>query len=83
MIASGTQTRVRSINAEGMKRRGFSSSAISSIKRAFKVIYRESGLLDQSLNELETTEADSPEVIQFINSIRSSKNGIMRGPTDE
>jgi UDP-N-acetylglucosamine acyltransferase len=83
MIASGSQTRVRSINAEGMKRRGFSSSAISSIKRAFKVIYRGSGLLDQSLNELEKTEADSPEVIQFIACIRSSKNGIMRGPTDE
>ncbi|MBC8493828.1 MAG: acyl-ACP--UDP-N-acetylglucosamine O-acyltransferase [Candidatus Thioglobus sp.] len=85
MVASGTQTRVRSINAEGMRRRGFSSSAIASIKRAFKVVYRESTgrLLDQMLNELEASEADSPEVMQFVNCIRGSKVGIMRGPVEE
>ena len=85
MVASGTQTRVRSINAEGMRRRGFSSSAIASIKRAFKVVYRESTgrLLDQMLNELEASEADSPEVMQFVNCIRGSKVGILRGPVEE
>jgi len=85
MVASGTQTRVRSINAEGMKRRGFSSSAVASIKRAFKVVYRESQgrLLDHALQDLEKSEADSPEVMQFVKCIRSSKVGIMRGPLEE
>jgi UDP-N-acetylglucosamine acyltransferase len=85
MVASGAPTRVRSINAEGMKRRGFSSSAVASIKRAFKVVYRESQgrLLDHALNELEASEADSPEVMQFVKCIRSSKVGIMRGPIEE
>ena len=85
MVASGTQTRVRSINTEGMRRRGFSSSAISSIKRAFKIVYKESigRLLDQKLTELEDSEADSPEVMQFVKCIRSSKVGIMRGPIEE
>jgi len=85
MVASGTQTRVRSINAEGMRRRGFSSSAIASIKRAFKVVYRESTgrLLDQMLKGLEVSESDSSEVMQFVNCIRGSKVGIMRGPVEE
>jgi UDP-N-acetylglucosamine acyltransferase len=85
MVASGTQTRVRSINAEGMRRRGFSPNAIASIKRAFKVVYRESQgrLLDHALEDLEASESDSPEVMQFVKCIRSSKVGIMRGPTDE
>jgi UDP-N-acetylglucosamine acyltransferase len=85
MVASGTQTRVRSINAEGMRRRGFSSSSIASIKRAFKAVYREStgSLLDQMLKELEVSEADSSEVMQFIHCIRGSKVGIMRGPIEE
>ena len=85
MVASGAQTRVRSINAEGMRRRGFSLSAISSIKRAFKTVYKESigRLLDQKLTELENSEADSPEVMQFVKCIRSSKVGIMRGPIEE
>jgi|TARA_B100001079_G_scaffold11906_1_gene9603 UDP-N-acetylglucosamine acyltransferase len=85
MIATGVQARVRGINAEGMRRRGFSSSAIASIKRAFKVVYRESHgqLLDITLTKLKKSEADSPEVLQFIRCIRQSKAGIMRGPTDE
>jgi len=85
LVASGIPTRVRSINAEGMRRRGFSSSAIASIKRAFKVVYRESQgqLLDHSLNDLIKSEADSPEVMQFVKCIRSSKVGIMRGPIED
>lgn len=83
MVASGVQTRIRSINVEGMHRRGFSPNAIAAIKRAFKSVYRESGLLDQSIKELEQSESDHPEVVQFIQCIRSSKVGIMRGPTEE
>ena len=85
MVASGAQTRVRSYNVEGMRRRGFSSSAIASIGRAFRVVYRESQgrLLDNALSELEASEADSPEVMQFVKCIRSSKVGIMRGPIEE
>ena len=83
MVASGVQTRIRSINAEGMRRRGFSPNAIAAIKRAFKSVYRESGLLEKSLNELEQSESDHPEVMQFVHCIRSSKTGIMRGPIEE
>lgn len=83
MVASGVQTRVRSINAEGMRRRGFSPNAIAAIKRAFKVVYRSSGLLDQSLKKLEKTESRNKEVMHFVKCIRNSKIGIMRGPNEE
>ncbi|SMN11853.1 Acyl-[acyl-carrier-protein]--UDP-N-acetylglucosamine O-acyltransferase [uncultured Candidatus Thioglobus sp.] len=83
MVASGVQTRVRSINSEGMRRRGIPLNAIAAIKRAFKVIYRSSGLLDQSLRDLEESESEHPEVMQLVKSIRSSKIGIMRGPNEE
>ena len=68
-----------------MKRRGFSSSAVASIKRAFKVVYRDTQgrLLDHALQDLESSEADNPEVMQFVKCIRSSKVGIMRGPIEE
>jgi UDP-N-acetylglucosamine acyltransferase len=70
MVASGVQTRIRSIIAEGMRRRGFSPNAIAAIKRAFKVVYRSPGLLDQSLKELEETESEHIEVMQFVQCIR-------------
>jgi UDP-N-acetylglucosamine acyltransferase len=34
MVASGVQTRIRSINAEGMRRRGFSPNAIGPASEA-------------------------------------------------
>ncbi len=60
------------------------SRSISSIKRAFKVVYRDSQgrLLDQALKELEASESDSAEVMQFVKCIRNSRVGIMRGPAD-
>jgi len=85
MVASGVSSKIRSINTVGMKRRGFSASSITSIKRAFKVVYRESQgrLLDNALKELEKSESGSREVMQFIECIRNSRVGIMRGPGDE
>jgi len=55
------------------------------INHAFKAVYRESAgkLLDQKLREIEISESDSLEVMQFIKFIRSSKVGIMRGLSDE
>ena len=84
MVAAGVLPKIRSINIVGMKRRGFSASSIASIKRAFKVVYRDSQgrLLDHALNELEISESDSPEVMQFVECIRNSRVGIMRGPAD-
>jgi len=84
MVAAGVLPKIRSINIVGMKRRGFSASSIASIKRAFKIVYRDSQgrLLDHALNELEISESDSPEVMQFVECIRNSRVGIMRGPAD-
>jgi UDP-N-acetylglucosamine acyltransferase len=85
MVAAGIHPKIRSINSVGMKRRGFSASSISSIKRAFKVVYRDSQgrLLDNALSDLEASESDSREVMQFVECIRNSRVGIMRGPADE
>ena len=84
MVATCTGNRVivRAVNAVGMRRRGFSPSAMSSMQRAFITVYvhHQGKLLGQKLTELEDREADSPEVMQFIEFIRSSKCGIMHGP---
>jgi len=85
MLASGSPCRIRSINSKGMQRRGFSPASISSIQRAFKSVFKESQgkLLDTKLDELQIKEKDSDEVKTFIKCIRSSKEGIMRGPSEE
>ena len=84
--ALGIQTRVMEVNTYGMWRRGFSLEAIASVERAFLAVYAQFiyvGLIDDLLSELEESEAGSPEVMQFIEFIRSSKCGIMRGRSYE
>ena len=52
------------------------------VRRAFFEVYlhNQGKLLDQILTELEDSEADSYEVMQFVKFIRMSKCGIiMRG----
>ena len=98
MIATGTPAVVRAVNTRGVERRGFSQSAMWSIKRAYLALYRPwmydnfyrrtftpKGLryLDEILTRIEFSESDSLEVMQFIKFIRSSKCGIMHGPPDE
>ena len=85
LTVSGNPTRVRSINITGLKRRLLTAHTISSIKQAFKVVYRdnEGQVIDNVLTDLEKSESNCDEVIDFIDFIRSSKMGIMRGITDE
>jgi UDP-N-acetylglucosamine acyltransferase len=84
MVVSHHPTRVTSINAEGLKRRGFSATDTAAIKRGFKAIYREDrgGLLSDALDKLENNEKDNEFIFNIVNFIRNSKNGILRGPAD-
>jgi UDP-N-acetylglucosamine acyltransferase len=78
VMVSGTKHIPQGINSEGLKRRGFTSSAVMAIKRAYKVIYRNGNTTDQALpllNEMAETEPDVKILADFI---ASSKRGIVR-----
>ena len=79
LIASGMPTRLRSVNYVGLNKRGFSAHTIPTIKRAFKIIYRDStyGLLGKKLDEIEKTESNNKEVMKFVYAIRNSKLGTI------
>ena len=83
MVAAGIHPKIRSINSVGMKRRGFSAAQFLLLKRAFKVVYRDSQgrLLDQALSELEASESDSHEVMQFVECITKLKSGHHARPS--
>jgi UDP-N-acetylglucosamine acyltransferase len=78
IMVSGTKHIPQGINSEGLKRRGFTSSAIMAIKRAYKVIYRNGNTIDQALvllNEMAEAESDVKILADFV---ASSKRGIVR-----
>ncbi|MBQ0756727.1 MAG: acyl-ACP--UDP-N-acetylglucosamine O-acyltransferase [Amphritea sp.] len=76
VMSNGNSAQPHGINAEGLKRRGFSSEAIQNIKRAYKIIYRQGLKLDQAIEQLELMT--SPEIQLLTDSLKASTRGIIR-----
>jgi UDP-N-acetylglucosamine acyltransferase len=78
VTVSGSPAEAKTINTEGLRRRGFSDDAISQLRRAFKIIYRQNLTIEIALQRLETMLNETPEIKVFIDSIRASQRGIVR-----
>jgi len=78
VTVAGAPADAKSINVEGLRRRGFSSEAISQLRRAFKILYRQGLTLEVAMQRLETMRRETPEIEILIDSIRASERGIVR-----
>jgi len=78
VTAAGYDAKPHGINAEGLKRRGFSAEAILQIKRAYKTLYRQSHTLDEARAELERMHAQHPEITLLSDFLSQSTRGIVR-----
>ncbi len=78
VTAAGYDAKPHGINAEGLKRRGFTPEAILTIKRAYKTLYRKSLTLEEAKQELEQQVADSPELGILLDFLQQSTRGIVR-----
>jgi UDP-N-acetylglucosamine acyltransferase len=75
----GTPAEAKGINVEGMRRRGFTPQQITSVRKAYKVIYRRGLTLDEAVAELEQRLEKHPELGLLIASLRdSATRGIVR-----
>lgn len=74
----GSPAEARSMNFEGMRRRGFSEEAMQALRRAYKVVYRKGLTVEAALAELAEEAALHPEVALFCDSVRHSTRGITR-----
>ena len=76
--AAGNHARLYGLNLIGLKRKGFSDQVISTLKKAYKIIFR-SGLTQEAAIQKTLDEfRDSEEVNVLVNFIRTSKRGITR-----
>jgi UDP-N-acetylglucosamine acyltransferase len=74
----GNPAEARSMNFEGLRRRGFSAEAIQALRRAYKVVYRQGLTIEQALAELDEPAQQFSEVAVFRDSILASSRGITR-----
>lgn len=78
IMVNGTPPAPKGINTTGLERRGFSRDAITALRRAYKVLYRNGNTLEEALGELQDMARQTPEIEALIASVRASKKGILR-----
>jgi len=78
ITASGDTAKPYGVNAEGLKRRGFSADTITKLKRAYKTLYRSGLTLEQARRELGRQARDCAEVQVIVDFLASASRGIIR-----
>ena len=83
IMAVGRPAEPHSVNAEGLKRRGYTTEQIRNIRDAYKILYRSSLKLAEAIEELQQRAASQPELevfVAFLNDStpRRERVGIVR-----
>ncbi len=78
VTAAGYDAKPHGINAEGLKRRGFSADTIMQIKRAYKALYRNNLTLEEAKIELVEMQKNCNEIALLTDFLNVSTRGIVR-----
>lgn len=78
VTVAGSPAVAKTINTEGLRRRGFGASEIVALRRAFKIVYRQGLTLEVALDRLQLMVEDTPSIQMLIDSLRQSQRGIVR-----
>jgi UDP-N-acetylglucosamine acyltransferase len=78
IMVDGNTAVPRSINREGLKRRGFSADEIAAIKRCYRLLYRSGKKLEEALAELKAEARQCERVGELLTFIQHSSRGIVR-----
>lgn len=78
VMVAGHDAKPHGINSEGLRRRGFSPETISTLKRAYRALYRSGLGLEEARGALEALAEDCPEVRPILDFLARSARGIVR-----
>ena len=78
VMAAGNPAEPRGINAEGLKRRGFSAATVAAVRRAFKTLYKSGMKLEEARAGILAESATVPELALLAGFLADSGRGIIR-----
>jgi len=78
VMAVGAPAKPHSVNAEGLKRRGFTPVQIRNIRNAYRVLYRSGLKLTEAEAQLKATALEQPEILPFVEFIPQSTRSLVR-----
>jgi UDP-N-acetylglucosamine acyltransferase len=78
IMVAGNPASAHAVNAEGLKRRGFSAAQIRNIRDAYRILYRAQLKLSDALARLAPQAHEHPEIRAFVDFIHASTRSIVR-----
>jgi UDP-N-acetylglucosamine acyltransferase len=78
VMAVGQPAAAHSVNAEGLKRRGFSPEQIRNIRNAFRLLYRSGLKLADAQAQLGAIAREQPEILPIVEFLPTSTRSIVR-----
>jgi UDP-N-acetylglucosamine acyltransferase len=76
VIASGDRARLYGLNRVGLKRHGFPETTVRELKKVYRIFFRIGITLNEAIERALAEVDHLPEVINFINFIKSSQRGL-------
>src|SRR5690606_22378642 len=77
-MVTGNPAEPHGVNAEGLKRRGFTPEQIRNIRNAFRILYRSELRLSEAVTRLSELGRTQPEVQAFVDFIERSTRSLIR-----
>ena len=78
VMVAGNPAVPHGVNAEGLRRRGFSDEQVRQIREAYRVLYRSDLKLAEALSQLAPLAEQHPEIRTFVEFIHASTRSLVR-----
>ena len=78
VMAAGYPAEPHSVNAEGLKRRGFTPQQVRNVRNAFRILYRSDLRLSEALEKLRVLAETQEEIRTLVDFIGRSKRSLVR-----
>ena len=78
VMASGDRAKLFGLNLVGLQRHNFSMDTVALLKKTYRILFRLGLTRNEALERIKAEVEQIPEVVNFINFIKSSERGITR-----
>jgi UDP-N-acetylglucosamine acyltransferase len=76
--ATGDRAKLRGLNLEGLKRRGFEKPVVEAIRKAYRIVFRSKLRIEDAVAKIRVELPGIPEVERFVSFIANSRRGVCR-----
>lgn len=78
ITVSGYPAEAHGLNTVGLERRGYNTETMAALRRAYKIIFRQSFTLQEAITELKAMMGEIPEILLLVEFLSNSTRGIVR-----